>query len=293
MTGELLSLAAAAESLGVHYMTAYRYVRTGRLPATKRDGQWWISAADLAQVTAPKALPQRAAADGDETASQPTFIARAPRLLRSRAIAGDEAGAWSIISEALAYGGSPDDIHLKIIGPMMYELGVDWRSGLITIAEEHQASVVVGRLIARLGPQFSPRGRRRASVVLGAVEGEHHGLPIMMLADLLSGRGFAVTNLGPNTPVEAFLDTCGAIDGEVAIGVSAIAEPSRDTLNATVGALRAELPNVPIFIGGRVGCELAEGLDVAGSADTGAGAIALFEEHFPRSGGATSPLTLP
>lgn len=293
MTAELLSLAAAAEVLGVHYMTAYRYVRTGRLEATKQAGQWWIAPDDLANMRQGKVTPADhpdAAAAGD---AHPDFLSRAPAMLRARAIVGDEVGAWAIIGEALAYGRSPDDIHLKIVSPMLEQLGADWRTGVITISQEHRASVVVARVIARLGPQFAQRGRRRASIVLGAVEGEHHGLPIMMLADLLSGRGFAVTNLGPNTPTSAFLDTCRAIDGDLAIGVSAIAEPSRETLTACVHTLRAELPAVPVFVGGPVGCDAAVSLDVAGSATTGEGAIALFEEEFPRAGGTTDRLTLP
>ena len=35
MTEQTLTLAEAANHLGVHYMTAYRYVRTGQLPARK------------------------------------------------------------------------------------------------------------------------------------------------------------------------------------------------------------------------------------------------------------------
>jgi excisionase family DNA binding protein len=38
----LLGLREAADRLGVHYMTAYRYVRTGRLPATRIGAQWWV-----------------------------------------------------------------------------------------------------------------------------------------------------------------------------------------------------------------------------------------------------------
>ena len=37
MARQSLTLPEVAEKLGVHYMTAYRYVRTGRLPA-KRSG---------------------------------------------------------------------------------------------------------------------------------------------------------------------------------------------------------------------------------------------------------------
>ena len=39
----LITLQEAADRLGVHYMTAYRYVRTGRMPATRaraRSGGW-------------------------------------------------------------------------------------------------------------------------------------------------------------------------------------------------------------------------------------------------------------
>ena len=38
------TLQQVAERLGVHYMTAYRYVRTGQLIATRRDGRWTVTA---------------------------------------------------------------------------------------------------------------------------------------------------------------------------------------------------------------------------------------------------------
>ena len=42
-----LTLHEAAERLGVHYMTVYRRVRLGVLPARKVDGTWWVDPADL------------------------------------------------------------------------------------------------------------------------------------------------------------------------------------------------------------------------------------------------------
>ena len=46
-----LSLHQAADLLGVHYMTVYRRVRLGILPARKVDGTWLIDPADLEQTT--------------------------------------------------------------------------------------------------------------------------------------------------------------------------------------------------------------------------------------------------
>ena len=49
-----MSLREAASALGVHYMTAYRYVRTGRLPATSVDGEWRIRRDDVQQLLRPE-----------------------------------------------------------------------------------------------------------------------------------------------------------------------------------------------------------------------------------------------
>ena len=45
-----LTLLQAADKLGVHYMTVYRYVRTGKLPATRVGGAWQVDPDDLARL---------------------------------------------------------------------------------------------------------------------------------------------------------------------------------------------------------------------------------------------------
>ena len=44
---ETLSLHEAAAELGVHYMTAYRYVRLGMLPAHREGRSWRVLRTDL------------------------------------------------------------------------------------------------------------------------------------------------------------------------------------------------------------------------------------------------------
>ncbi len=46
--GEQLTLHEAADRLGVHYMTVYRHVRLGMLPARKVGGSWRVDPADVA-----------------------------------------------------------------------------------------------------------------------------------------------------------------------------------------------------------------------------------------------------
>src|SRR4051794_36247571 len=175
-----ITLQEAAERLGVHYMTAYRYVRTGRLPA-RRDGvQWMIAPADLKKMRAPGRPRRRSGGVRVE----------GPAKLAARMVAADEAGAWSLVEAALASGVDPADIYLDLLVPALEAVGDGWAAGSWTVADEHRATAVAQRLIGRLGPRFARRGRTRGSVVLGAPARELHGLPSAIVRDLVREAGF-------------------------------------------------------------------------------------------------------
>ncbi|HBQ04026.1 MAG TPA: DNA-binding protein, partial [Acidimicrobiaceae bacterium] len=48
---EMLSLNEVAERLGLHYMTVYKYVRSGKLPGTKNNGSWEVAEKDLSTLS--------------------------------------------------------------------------------------------------------------------------------------------------------------------------------------------------------------------------------------------------
>lgn len=235
---DLLSLDEAADRLGVHYMTAYRYVRTGRLPAEKVGATWRVRPEDLERFRS----PEPAAASGRRRADY-------GRRLEDRLICGDEAGAWTVVQAALTAGIDPDELYLEVLGPAMASIGDAWAAGRVSVAQEHQASVVAQRLVGRLGPLFARRGRKRGTVVLGAPPGDHHGLPSALLADLLRGDGFAVIDLGADTPEWSFVETAGAADRLVAVGLSVTTEGNEDSVRRTVDMLRGRVA-VPIVVGG-------------------------------------------
>ena len=126
---------------------------------------------------------------------------------------GDEAGAWSVIENAMGAGMAIEEVYLDLLTPALRSVGDRWESGEITVADEHVASAVTLRLIGRLGPQFSRRGRKRGTVVVAAPAGETHSLPIALFADLLRGRGFRVLDLGGDVPADS-LASIVAEDGQ-------------------------------------------------------------------------------
>ena len=239
-----ISLREAAERLGVHYMTAYRYVRTGRLPATLDGAVWTVGTADLVAFEKGQLPPARAASGRQRRPARPARLAQ-------RMAAGDEAGSWTIVEEALASGSGPGEIYLELVVPALRRIGDAWASGAMTVADEHRASVVCLRLIGRLGPRFARRGRTRGAVLLGAAPGELHGLPSAILADLLRIAGFGAVDLGPNTPPESFATTAQETSRLVAVLVGSTTTGQDSALRSVVRALRRAKIGAPVLLGGR------------------------------------------
>lgn len=236
-----LGLREAAAQLGVHYMTAYRYVRIGTLPARKVKGSWQVRLSDLREV-ADREQPQ----PGRGGVRWPHYRTE----LRDCLIAGDEPASWSLVQRALASGADAEDVHLQLIAPVLAGIGDAWESGHIDVAAEHRASSVAARVIGRLGPSFARRGRKRGTVVIGATAGDRHSLPLAILGDVLRGRGLAVVDLGADTPPASFLGTARDRDDLIAIAIGVGSDDTIESARHTAALLHAELPGIPLFIGG-------------------------------------------
>lgn len=248
--GEVVGLREAAARLGVHYMTAYRYVRSGRLDAHKLGAEWMVPVAALEGFVPGR--PSRGAtgpdADAADAVAAPREVFRG--RLESRLIAGDEAGAWGVVESAQSSGATPSEVLTEMLAPALRSIGQRWADGELAIADEHRASAVSQRLISRLGPRLSRPGRRRGRVVLGSVAGDHHTLPTAIMSDLLRGAGLEVLDLGADCPAESFVDTVAAGEPPAAVGLCVTAPEALDSVPAATAALRRGAPGCPVVVGG-------------------------------------------
>lgn len=263
---EELTLHEVAAELGVHYMTAYRYVRLGMLEATKRGRSWVVTREDLGRfLEAPTDPPERGTAPWDQ------------RLL-NRMLAPDDAGAWRVIEAALSSGVSAPDIYTDVITPALREVGTKWANGEIDVAQEHAASQIARRIVARLSPRMSRRGVRRGTVVVGSTATELHDLPISIFADLLRSRHFDVIDLGGNLPPESFASAVRSANDVVAAAIGVTTPGQEEEVARTVAAIR-DASHVPILIGGAgVTSEVARTLGADAVATTGAEAVDALEQ---------------
>lgn len=261
-----MTLQEAADQLGVHYMTVYRYVRLGRLPARKVSGQWQVAAGDLEGLRR-----------GHDRSVRPKRSADWAKRIEARLLEGDEAGAWGVIEAALASGSTPAEIHTELIGPALASVGEKWSAGGISIAEEHLVTTIVLRLIGRLGPRFARKGRSKGAVVVTTPPGERHVIPSLMVSDHLRGAGFDVIDLGADVPVEALAEVVPGVDSLVAICVSSTRVDGDRAVRRVLRAVRKMVPGVPLFVGGAsvLNGAHAETLGADGWAKDGPGAVDL------------------
>lgn len=269
-----LTLQEAAARLGVHYMTAYRYVRLGLLPARKEGAEWRLEARDL---------------DAFRVSERPAGRARrAPWAARfeSRLVAGDAPAAWAVVEAGLAAGAGLQDVYLGIVAPAMASIGERWASGEVDVAVEHHASVITVGILGRLAPRFSRRGRTRGTFLVGAAPGERHAIPVTLVADLVRSAGFGVVNLGADVPAPSFAAAAARTERLVAVGVSVTITGLHDVVAATVRAVRGAV-SVPVLVGGAAvdGDDHARRLGADGWAPDARGVIAALDGLVGREAG--------
>lgn len=266
-----ITLQQAADQLGVHYMTVYKYVRTGRLAGFRDGGEWRVDPADLDALRDSTATRRKG--------RSPKGKSNWPKRFERQLLAGDEAGAWAVAQDALASGVNPDEFHLSVLIPTMRSIGIQWESGNITVAEEHQASAIALRIVGRMGPQFAKRGRKRGHIVIGAPPEDNHSLPTSIFADLLRARHFRVSDLGGNVPTESFVKFVVAQPALTAIGIGVTTKDNEDNVRSLVAALK-EACEVPVIIGGSAIPDAALAIALGADAWSGDGPVGLelFDE---------------
>lgn len=260
-----LTLQEAADRLGVHYMTAYRYVRHGRLQATKVGKSWVVDEADLEAFT-----DQAPVARGEAPWAE---------RLTARMLAGDVAGASGVVNDALASGVEPSEVYTDMIMPAMRRIGEGWEAGEIDVSEEHRASAVVQRLVGQLGVRFARRGISKGTIVMCSPPGEMHWLGAMMIGDLFRGAGFSVMDIGPDMPLDSLRIGVKAAPDLVAVAVASSVTERDDEVAATIEAIRA-VADVPVVVGGHgIGsADHAAQLGADGYCGPGDDPVAIVEE---------------
>jgi MerR family transcriptional regulator, light-induced transcriptional regulator len=214
-----MQLREAADVLGVHYQTAYSWVRQGTLPARKTGRGYEVLDRDVL------ALAERRASG---TPPRPEvrvrdWPAQAGRLYDA-IVAGDETLARHEF-DRLAAGVPVVDLCERVIAPALRRIGEEWAAGELTIAAEHRASAICERLIAPRAHQ--PPGRPRGIAVTATPPAERHALPALMAAACLREDRWLVHHLAVDLPVAEVIGLALEVGADLVVLSSATTQTAR------------------------------------------------------------------
>lgn len=228
-----MTLQQVAERLGVHYMTAYKYVRLGKLHAVKEGVSWVVDESDLEEF-----LSVPAGTSTDWVGDLETLLLR-----------GDTEAGWTLVEQALASSFTPERVITEIMGPALRSIGERWAANEIDVYDEHLASATLRRLLSRLSPSLNRRGNKRGRVLVAMTAGELHDLGGEMVAEVLRGAHYEVLSLGADTPHLSLVRAVERVHDldAVILGATMNARSAGEAVEA-IKQVRADLP---VIVGGQ------------------------------------------
>jgi methanogenic corrinoid protein MtbC1 len=166
----------------------------------------------------------------------------------ARLEASDETGAVVVALAALDAGHDTEAVLLDVVAEAQREVGERWAAGAWTVVQEHVATHISERVVAAVSrhkPAPAPTGVGRIAVA--CLDGEWHGLPARLLAEVLARHGWEVTFLGSSVPATQVAVHVNAAGPDVVAVSSSL--PSRlPAARRLVEACRAS--GTPILAGG-------------------------------------------
>jgi methanogenic corrinoid protein MtbC1 len=157
----------------------------------------------------------------------------------------DGGAAHRVFDELLA-AFAVETVLRDVVVPYLHALGERWEAGEVSVALEHFASNLLrGRLIGLARSWDTATG---PELVLACPPGERHDLPLIVFGIVVARRGWRVTFLGADTPLDTLKDV--AVSAEAVLVVLSVA--MRETFEANVAGIEPLARRLPVAIGGNV-----------------------------------------
>ena len=186
--------------------------------------QHGMSAAEAARLTLTET-------DGGTRADDEPVLRRRAQELRQALDNLDEGAAQSALDSVLAEF-STETALTDLVLPYLHELGERWASGEASVGQEHFASQLIrGRLLGLARGWDRGTGPR---ALLACAPGEQHDLGLIAFGVALRARGWRITYLGQDTPLETLAESARSL-GPLAIVISSV---SPDRLSRSRAELR-------------------------------------------------------
>ncbi|MBD3273813.1 MAG: cobalamin-binding protein, partial [Candidatus Marinimicrobia bacterium] len=104
-------------------------------------------------------------------------------------LGGDHHKCLDIASDMIADSSDIQQFYSQIVQPSLYEIGMLWEQAEISVAQEHLASAIVGRVMASVGMNLLQPSGVKGKAVITASPNEYHEIGGWMISDTLEQDG--------------------------------------------------------------------------------------------------------
>jgi 5-methyltetrahydrofolate--homocysteine methyltransferase len=191
---------------------------------------------------------------------------------------GDNKAAVAATRAALAANADSMELVKTAMIPAMDEVGRLFESQEYFVPELLLSGRAMRSVIDLLSPLLAASGAQpMGRVVIGTVAGDLHDIGKNLVASMLQGGGFEVTDLGTDVKPERFIEAVEATKADI-VALSALLTVTMPAMKLTVDAMRAAgiRDRVKVMIGGApVTRQYSEEIGADGYCESASGVVAL------------------
>ena len=197
------------------------------------------------------------------------------RALADAIIQGDQNTTVKITRAALDEGLAAKRILDEGLIGGMDTVGSRFKNNEIYIPEVLMAARAMKSALQLLEPELARAGVEPIGrFLIGTVQGDLHDIGKNLVAMMLRGAGFEVTDLGVDVTAEQFIEQAGAANSQLIIGMSTLLTTTMPAMEKTIKALQQAGVSAKVMIGGApVTQNYADKIGADGYADDAATAV--------------------
>jgi DNA-binding transcriptional MerR regulator len=221
--------------------------------------------ADEALQTLVKAAAARAPIPSPQPSGEEAPAPDSPILLDCiEAIKAFDADALNALLERTAVQTGHTALMRQVLAPLVQRLGDLWSRGILRMAHEHFATVVIRNFLLNPARQYTGVNAT-ATLVVSTPQGQLHELGAVMATALASEQGWHAVYLGPSLPAAEIAGIASQSRAR-AVALSIVYPDDDPNVEHELHDLRRFLPgNIAIIAGGRAVEHYQTALDAIGA----------------------------
>lgn len=208
----------------------------------------------------------------------------AARQYAKAAVTGDEVTCTRMIDGLVRNGAPLVRIYQQVLAESMTLIGKWYEVQAVDEGQEHMASAITERMMARVLHFAGPASRSGRKAVLGCIAGNWHSIGIRMISDVLKLSGWKTIYLGGSVPTGSFLTAVREHKPDLVLVSFAHEDGSEEGLELLrqLRAMRAATSDYIVGMGGNLVNSDPQRFVDAGADFTAPNLMVFSEEILPR-----------